>query len=136
MTAHQLAMLFDDSPIPEARMIDSGVLVGPALVREWWPELNKERAAVCFLVRRLAGEYCYATESIAGSCWSGYSTSFKWNRFSDLQACIGAAMKETERNVHKIMNINDDKLPKSAAAKLLTAFECGDYIERIYGADE
>lgn len=128
----QLALLFEESPIPEARVNDACVLLGPALVRQWWPDRN-ERAAVCFLVRRLGGEYCYATESFAGCCWSGYSTSLKWNRFTDLTACIAAATKEAEKNVRKIMNVTYNNLPKEGAVRLLTAFERGDFVETITG---
>lgn len=131
----QVSICFDASPMPEADVNRVGVLVGPGLVREWWPDRN-QRAMAALVVRRLGGDYCYAASLSAGSMYNGYATSFKWNRFSDFDQCLNHGMEEVERGIRRIINRNDSDLPVAAMKKLLAAFERGEFIEKTTGVYE
>lgn len=128
----QLALLFDDSPIPEARVNDSGVLLGPGLIRQWWPD-QKRRDVARIVVRRIGGEYCYGVDIDCDGGGCGFSPSLKWNRFFSLPECISDAMRNTEKRIRDALELRYNDLPKAGAKKLLAAFERGEFTETIEG---
>lgn len=130
----QITFCFDANPMPEARENQRGVLTGPGLIREWWPDRN-ERAAAWLVVRRRGGDYCYAVSSQIGSCWSGFAPSLKWNRFPCLEECIAFGTDEIGRAIKKAAASNDSDVPKKAVMKLLAAFDRGEFVQKEASED-
>lgn len=126
----QLALCFDDSGIPESRINDFGVLIGPGFVRQWLPDPKRQDVAR-IVIRRVAGTYCYGVTVLADSGYSSFSPSTNRGQFAGLEECVKAATLHVWSLINRAVTLTYNDMPKTGARKLMKAFERNEFTDVV-----